>query len=223
VRSNLSLQEIRARLKVTPLTLLLALSGVLLIAYVALGVSFVRQQRDKDALSSQVDLGDGVLVAAGSSRQGLEDLQARLQAAEQELALAQSALPSDLDSSAIVETVLAHANATQVRVLSATTKPPGVQTEGETAYNVLNATFDVEGSLGSMIAFLVGLESEDAGAFRIKSLSMQESTGGYILSLEVLAYARPAADQASGSGTPTPSGPAPASTGDVKDASRNGG
>jgi len=219
----LSLQEIRARLKVTPLTLLLALSGVLLIAYVALGVSFVRQQRDKDALSSQVDLGDGVLVAAGSSRQGLEDLQARLQAAEQELALAQSALPSDLDSSAIVETVLAHANATQVRVLSATTKPPGVQTEGETAYNVLNATFDVEGGLGSLIAFLVGLESEDAGAFRIKSLSIQESAGGYILSLEVLAYARPAEDQASGSGTPTPSAPAPSTTGDVKDASRNGG
>ena len=219
----MSLQEIRARLKLTPLTLLLALSGVLLIAYVALGVSFVRQRWDKDALSSQVDLGEGVLVAAGNSRQGLEDLQARLQAAEQELALAQSAFPSELDSSAIVETVLAHANTSQSRVLSATTKPPGVQTEGDTAYGVLNATFDVEGGLGSLIAFLVGLESEDAGAFRTKSLSIQESAGGYILSLEVLAYARPAEDQASGSGTPTPSAPAPSTTGDVKDASRNGG
>jgi len=221
---NLSLQEIRARVKLTPLALLLALSGAVVIAYVALGVSFVRQRQDKDALSSQVGLGEGVLAAAETSRQELADLQARLQVAQQELARAQSAFPSELDSSVIVETVLAHANQSQVRVLSASTKPPAVQTQGESTYSFLSATFDIEGGLGPLIAFLGGLESEDAGAFGIKSLSVKESAGGYTLNLEVLAYARPAADQASGpETTQSPSGAAPATTGADKGASRNGG
>jgi hypothetical protein len=218
---SLQLKEIAGRVKLTPLALLLALSGVVLIAYVALGVSFVRQHWDKKALSSQVDLANGVLAAAESSGQELEDLQARLQAAEQELARAQSAFPSELDSSAVVETVLAHANASQVRVLRASTKPPAVETEGQTAYSVLSTTFDVEGGLGQLISFLESLESDATGTLGIKSLSLQESAGGYTLNLEVLAYARPA-DQASGSPTPTPSGAATPTTGGDKDASRNG-
>jgi hypothetical protein len=215
VRWNLSLQlnKIAGRLKFTPLALLLALSGVVAIAYVALGVSFVRQHWDKNALSSQVDLGEGVLVAAGSSPQELEDLQARLQAAQQQLAFAQGAFPSELDSSAFVETVLVHANASQVRVLKASTKPPAFQTEGEGTYRVLTATFDIEGGLGQLISFLGGLQSEATATLRIKSLSLQESAGGYTLNLEVLAYARSAADQASGSETPSPSGPAASTTG----------
>jgi hypothetical protein len=209
-----SLKRISGRVKLTPLTLLLALTGVVVIAYVALGVSFVRQRRDKDALSSQVGLAEGVLTAAASSRQELEDLPARLQAAQQELARAQSAFPSELDSSVIMQAVMAHANASQVRVLRASTKPPVVQTEGESTYRVLSATFDIEGGLGQLISFLGGLQSEATGTLGIRSLSLQESAGGYTLNLEILAYARSAADQGSGpETTESPSGPAPSTTG----------
>ena len=156
---SLQLNRIAGRLKFTPLALLLGLSGVVAIAYVALGVSFVRQHWDKNALSSQVDLGEGVLVAAGGSPQELEDLQARLQAAQQQLAFAQGAFPSELDSSAVVETVLVHANASQVRVLKASTKPPAFQTVGESTYRVLTATFDIEGGLGQLIGFLGDLRA----------------------------------------------------------------
>jgi competence protein ComGF len=218
------LDKIVGRSRFTPLALLLALSGVVVIAYVALGASFVRQHWDKAALSSQVELGKEVLVAAEDARQEVEDLQARLQAAQQELASAQSAFPSELDSSAVVETALAHASTSQVRVLKASTKPPAVQTEGENTYRVLSVTFDVEGGLGPLIAFLGGLESEDAGALQVKGLSLQESAAGYTMNLEVLAYARSPADQASEpETTQSSSDPAPATAGGDEDSSRNGG
>lgn len=215
----MSLEKIRGRLKLTPLTLLLSLFALVAIAYIALVVSFLQQRRDEDALSSQIDLASGVLAAAEGSRQELEDLQARLQAAEQELALARSAYPSEIDSSAVVETVLARANESRVRVLSASTEAPVDQTDGESQYRVLSATFDVEGGLGDLIAFLAALE-KGAGGTGIKSLSMEESAGGYTLSLELLAYASQAADKESGAETAgATSGAAPATTGDDKDRS----
>ena len=124
------LKKLAARLKLTPLAVLIALFALVAVAYAGVGISFVRQRSDKVVLSSQVNLAEGVLVAAAGSRQQLDVLQSRLQTAQQQLAFAQAAFPSQLDSSVIVETVLAHAAASQARVVSATTKPPVVQTRG---------------------------------------------------------------------------------------------
>jgi hypothetical protein len=99
-----------------------------------------------------------------------------------------------------------------VGVTRVTTKPPVVQTQGEGTYTVLSATFDIEGGLPQLIAFLARLEGESLAPFGIKGLEVKESAGGYTLNVEVLAYARQPAAQAtptSGSSkrsaTPTPS------------------
>jgi len=218
------LKKIAARVKLTPLAMLIALFALVGFAYIGVGMSIVRQRSDKEVLSSQVDLAEGVLVAAASSRQQLNDLQSRLQTAEQRLAFAQGAFPSELDSSVIVETVLANATASQARVLRATTKPPVVQTQGEGTYTVLSATFDIEGGLGQLIAFLARLEGESSAPFGIKSLAVKEAAGVYTLNIEVLAYARQPAEQAQASGSSkNPASPTPSTAGGSKAAPGNGG
>jgi hypothetical protein len=212
VNVSSELKKLAASLKLTPLAVIIALFGLVAMAYIGVGVSFVRQRSDEKVLSSQVGMAEGVLVAAAGSGQQLDDLQSRLQIAQEQLAFAQAAFPSELDSSAVVETVLAYATASQARVLRATTKPPVVQTQGEGTYTVLSATFDIEGDLGQLISFLARLEGESLAPFGIKSLTVQEAAGGYALNIEVLAYARQPAEQATpasgsskSSATPTPS------------------
>ncbi len=218
------LKRIAARAKLTPLAVLIALIALVAVAYIGVGVSFVRQRSDKEVLSSQVGMAEGVLVAAASSRQQLDDLQSRLQTAQQQLAFAQGAFPSQLDSSVIVETVLAHATASQARVLRATTKPPVVQMQGEGTYTVLSATFDIEGGLGQLIAFLARLEGESSATFGIKSLAVKETAGVYTLNIEVLAYARQPTEQAPASGgSKNPASATPSTAGGAKAAPGKGG
>jgi len=216
----LSLIDALRRTKLKPLTLLLVLAGLLGIAYVGLGASLLRQQWDQDNLSSQVNLAEGVLAAAGGPQQALQDLEARLTAAKQELALAQSAYPSELDSSVVMEMVLAHASENQVRVLRAESQPPTVQSDETSTHTVLSITFDAEGGLGQLIAFVAAVESEAKSASGIGALSIEESGQKYILNLEVLAYARSATDEAAVPETPEDSsGPATEAAGDGQQAS----
>jgi hypothetical protein len=73
-------------------------------------------------------------------------------------------------------------------------------------------TFDIEGGLGQLIAFLARLEGESLAPFGINNLTIKEAAGGFTLNIEVLAYARQPAEQATpasgsskSSATPTPS------------------
>jgi len=206
------------RAKLKPLTLLLLLAGLAVVAYVALGVSVLRERRDQDALSSQIDLGEGVLVVAEDSQQDLEDLEARLRAAEQELALAQSAFPSEVDSDGVLRAILAHANESGARVLRVDTQPPTTEADEANTYSVLGFNLEVEGDFGQLVAFLAALESGAIGASKTGAFSLEGEDGGYTLSLEVLTYARSAADAAPAAETPeSPSGPAMEPAGDGED------
>jgi hypothetical protein len=205
----LSVLDALRRAKLEPLTLLLLLAGLVVVAYVALGVSALRERRDQDALSSQIDLGEGVLVVAEDSQQELEDLEARLRAAEQELALAQSAFPSEVDSDDVLRTILAHANESRARVLRVETQPPTTGADEENAYSVLGFNLEVEGDFGQLVAFLAALESGAIGASKTGAFSLEGEEGRYTLNLEVLTYARSAVDVASAPETAeSPSGPA---------------
>lgn len=182
------------RAKLGPLTLLLLLGGLLAIAYAGMGVSILREQRDQQALASQIDGGEGALSAADQSRRELENLEARLSTAEQELAFAEAAYPSELDSSAVLETVLAHANESRVRVLKVDSQPPTTVADETATYSVLSLKLDVEGNFIQLAAFLAALEG-GLSASRTGDFTLEKEGERYTLNLEVLTYARSATDE----------------------------
>lgn len=211
----MSLIDALSKAKLEPLTLLLLLAGLAVVSYIALGVSIVREQWDQDALSWQIDLGEEVLSVTEDSRQALEDLEARLRAAEEELALAQSAFPSELDSDDILQTILTRANESQARVLSVNIQPPTTEADEASAYSVLGFNIEVEGDPGQLVTFLAALESGVIGASKTGAFSLEEEDGRYTLNLEVLTYARSAAGEGSAPEIPeSPSGPAMEPAGD---------
>jgi len=194
--------------KLKPLTLLLLLAGLVVVVYVALGVSFLRQGRDRDALSSQIESAEAVLATAKDVRQDLADLPARLDTASDQLAAAQTAFPSELDGNTILQAILGYANQSRVRVLEVHTQPPAAEASGSdgeneaSAYRVLGFELEVEGTFEQLATFLAAIEEGAASTSRIGAFSLQESEGRHFLSLEVLSYTRAAPDRFSPPETP---------------------
>jgi hypothetical protein len=186
----LSLLDALRKVTLRPLAQLLLLASLVVIAYVALGVSIVRQEWDQHALSSQVELGEGVLVAAADSQQDFDDLQARLEAAKQELAAAETAFPSELDSRDILETILRYVGESQVRLMRIDIQPPTTGGDEAGAYSVLASNLEVEGDFGELVAFVKALEERASGATKIGTFALQDVGGQQVLALELLSYAR---------------------------------
>lgn len=196
----MSLTEALRSAKLQPLTLLLLLAGLVAVTYVALGASFLRQRSDRDALSSQIESAETTLAMADNVRQDLADLPARLDSARQQLAAAQTAFPSELDSNTVLGTILGYADESQVRVLEAHTQPSAAETAGPdgeveaSAYRVLGFNLEVEGTFEQLVAFLAAIEEGAASTSSLGAFSLQRSEGRQVLSLEVLTYARSATD-----------------------------
>jgi hypothetical protein len=186
--------------KFNPYVMLLLLAGVVAVAYVALGVSFLRRGSDKDDLRAELESGMAVLAAAGEVRQDLEVLPDRLAEAQQELQAAQAAFPSELNSNNIMQTILELAGESQVDVLSVEALAPTAEPAEESGTET-TITYDVEveGDLGQLTAFIEALEQDESSTTRISTFSFEEAGGQYLLYLELVAYARSTALEASSS------------------------
>ena len=216
IRRASSVSDAIRRTKINPYMLLLLLAGAAAVAYVALGASLFRQHQKQDELSSQIDSAEAVLATSGDVRQDLEDLPARLVEAKQELATAQAAFPSELDSNNILKTVLYLAHQTEVQVISVNTAPPAVDAAPPTAEpteeptqeptedmsNSETLTFDVQvaGDLGQLLAFLGALEQGATSTTRVSTFTLQgapDADGWYLLDIELIAFARSTTSEAS--------------------------
>lgn len=191
------LKDSLRNVKLKPLTLLLLVAGLALIAYAALGATVLRQRSERVALSSQIEAAEAVLATAQDVRQDLADLPRRLDMASDQLAAAQAAFPSELESDSLLETILDYANESEVRVLEVHTQPPASDVGGAdeieaSSYRVHGFDLKVEGTYEQLVTFLAALEEGAASASRAGAFSIQQTEGGHVLSLEVLSYARSA-------------------------------
>lgn len=167
------------------------LAGTVLVAYVALGAALLRHHQDQNTLSSEIESAEAVLATADDVRQDVEDLPARLAEAQRELAAAQIAFPSELNSNAITQTILALADENQVRVLSLDAPPPvGEPTEEVSVDTSLSFDLQVEGDFGHLVAFLEALEEGATSTTRAGAFVLQEGDGQWVLDLELMTYAR---------------------------------
>ena len=190
----MSLKDAPRNVKLKPLTMLLLVAALAALAYAALGASVLRQRSERDALSSQIESAEAVVATAKDIRQNLADLPARLDTAREQLAAAQTAFPSELDSDALLRTLLGYANESKVRVLEVHTQLPTAETDEleASAYRALGFDLRAEGTFEQIVAFLAAIEEGAASASRTGAFSLQQSEGRYVLSLEVLSYGRSA-------------------------------
>lgn len=202
---------IRKKMKKTlfkPWWWLFLLAWAVVVAYVALGASMLRENRERDDVMWQLESGMAVMAMAQDARQDLDVLPERLAEARRELTAAEAAFPSELDSNSILQTVLEIAGESGVGVRSVEASPlvaepadvesPAADpTEGTGGRGTLTYDMEMEGDFGQLMAFLETLEKGETSTTRISAFTLQEAEGRYLLDFKLVAHARSTASEGS--------------------------
>jgi Tfp pilus assembly protein PilO len=209
-----SLQSI----KLKPSTMLIGLGGILIIAYALIGASYLKERLEQSSLTDQIEAGGGTLATLGDSQQTLQELRDHLDQVKRTMASLENAFPTDLDSAALVESLLGYAGQSDVRIRGMTALPPSdvKASEEQSAYTVLSYTLAVEGGLPELLGFLSLIEGGTAQTAAIGDLGLTEIEGGHEMKLGISFYARLE------SGEPAAAEPTP-ETPDTSEQSSTGG
>jgi Tfp pilus assembly protein PilO len=167
---------------------------ILVMAYFTLGISYLNQLGEHKALTSQIA---EVNQTLSEIPQPPEDLEQQLAAAQASRAAEQSSFPTEVNTTQLVNTILAVANACGIKATPMATQPWTVEMIGEHSYPVLRLTVDVEGSFSQLVAFASQLEKEGYTTLVMEELTAtrgteqsEEGTIPVTGSLELAIYAR---------------------------------
>jgi Tfp pilus assembly protein PilO len=194
-------------IRVKPSNMLLAFAGVLVIACVAVGASYLVEKRQQAGLREQIQAGGGTLSGTSSSQQDLKDMQERLTYLNASLENLQTSLPTKLDSAAIVQGLLSHAAASNVAIEQMNALPATevtAQKQGGPSYMALRYTLVIQGALPDMLAFLSKVETDTAQTAAIGDAEIAESEGQSKMTLSISFYSRSEAAGGSPSDQPDP-------------------
>jgi len=202
------------KVELKPSTLLLGLGGILIVAYVVIGASYLKGRQEQSSLREQIEAGGGTLSSVGGSQQTLKDLQDRLARAQGDLTSLENALPQEMDSAALVEGLLAYAAQSNVRIRQMNALPPkevkAAGKEGGSGYMALSYTLAVDGGLPDLLAFLSRMEGDITHTVAIGDLGLASVEGGQEMKMGVSFYAKSASKEATpaaaGATQPTPNG-----------------
>ncbi|HUS82399.1 MAG TPA: hypothetical protein VM013_03965 [Dehalococcoidia bacterium] len=218
-----SIQKLQSRdllaslesIKLKPSTMLLALGGILLVAHLVVTASYVMERREQSGLRQQTQAGSGTLSAIGDSQQTLKGLEDRLFLVNAGLQNLEHAFPTKLDSTAIVQSLLDHANQSHVRIKQMSTLPASQvvaqkdENGEEVSYAVLKYTLVIDGDLAEVLSFLSLIEDGTAQTAALGDVSVAEATGTKEMVLNVTFYAQPETAGTDAAGTAPGAAPAP--------------
>lgn len=156
------------RLRVKLSALALAVMAIALVGHVLLGVTYLQQQREHDALALEIEAAMQALVAYGDAGSP----QGQRTSAEAELVVAQAALPSRLDGPGVVGALIRLAEETGLRVSDVKTVPGREQQVGEHIFAALSVHVQIEGTLSALRAFVSKMENGALQASRLDELSI---------------------------------------------------
>jgi Tfp pilus assembly protein PilO len=162
---------------------MLALFGV----YYFLGTGLIKQRHSNETLAGQLAKKSEELAQTLKPSQ---DLDARLDEAEQNLADAIGAIPSDLNSTLVINDILKLAEACQVNAIPLTAGP---WTEGNAGYRMFSITMSLTGDFTQVYAFLDRLENVEFKTIIIQGLSVSQgtsSTAAIQANLDLAIYSR---------------------------------
>ncbi len=203
--------------KLKPSTMLLGLGGILLVSYVVIGASYLTERREQPGLTEQIETGSDMLSSVSDSQQTLKELQDHLALLQWTLGSLEGAFPEELDSAALVESLLGYAAESGVNVREMSALPPSEAEsgdgEGGAGYTVLGYTLAVEGGLPELLTFLSLIEGGATQTAAVGDIDLAEVGGVNEMTLSVSFYARPesgettSAEGTEGAGEPTPEAP----------------
>jgi Tfp pilus assembly protein PilO len=202
------------KVELKPSTMLLGLGGILIVAYVVIGASYLKGRQEQSSLREQIEAGGGTLSGVGGSQLTLKDLRDRLAQAQGDLTSLENALPQEMDSAALVEGLLASAAQSNVWIRQMNALPPKeVKAAGKeegTGYMVLSYTLAVDGGLPDLLAFLSRMEGDITHTVAIGDLDLALVEGRQEMKVGVSFYAKSASKEATpaaaGTTQPTPNG-----------------
>lgn len=145
----------------------------LLMLYCILGMSYLKQLKEHQALTSQIT---EVTQTLSEIPKPPQDLEQQLAAAQTLLAAEQSSFPSQIDTTQVINTILAQAKSCGVKATPMVTQPWSTETLGEHSYPVLRLTVAVEGSFSQLVTFVSQLDQGGYVTLVMENLSATWST-----------------------------------------------
>jgi Tfp pilus assembly protein PilO len=197
-------------IKVKPSTMLMALGGILLLAYIVVGAAYVKERQDQSSIRQQIEAGGGTLSGVGNPQQTLKDLQEQLAYRKEGLANLEKAFPTKLDSTLIMQSLLDYAAQSDVVIRQMNALPASeVAGPNDSAVNyaVLRYSLVVDGGLPEMLSFVSQVESGAGQTASVGDVSVAQAAAGLEMTLGVSFYAR--SENATATGASPPATPAP--------------
>lgn len=159
------------------------------VAYYFLGTSVVKKRHDNKALASQLAVKSDELAQMLKPSQ---DLDARLAEAEEYLADAISAIPTELNSTLVINDILKLAEACQVKAVLLTAGP---WTAGDTkqGYHVFKISMSLEGNFTNVHFFLDQMENVEFKTIIVEGLTVTQvdtTSGAVNVNLSLAIYSR---------------------------------
>jgi hypothetical protein len=198
-RSLPSLQS----MKIKPSTMLLGLGSIVLVAYVVTGASYLKQRMEQPGLTEQVTSGGVLLANLGNSQKTLQDLKDQLEQLQASQAIFSRAMPTSLDSAALVKGLLTDAAQRNVRITQITGLPPKeVKGTGEEArsYETDSYALVADGALSDLFSFLHLIEGDTTQTAGIGDVALAPTENRYEVKFTASFYA--SAVSADASATP---------------------
>ncbi len=194
--------------KVKPGRMLLVLGGILILAYVVVGVSYLKERQTQSGIQQQVANGGGTLSGASGSSAELTELQAQLSQVKAQTDALAKAFPTKLDSATIVYVLLQIANQNHLVVKQMTASPETELKTGDKAgsvYDMLRYSLVLDGGLPDLLGFLSVVEGGATQTAAVDQMTIADAGSGKEMSVNVSFYSRsvPSATETPGE-TPEP-------------------
>ena len=174
-------------------------AALILLAYVLIVRSIAAERQARVGLQAQIEPFETALDAQQQGADVLPTREAELKILQTELAAIQFAFPSEVDSTEVLNYVIASAGESGVSLQQLEAQEPITETIGEDVYRLYAYDVEVEGTLEATSAFLAALERKAIKTMGVDRIYMeaQPTPGTYRTELVVLVYVRPGEEQGS--------------------------
>ena len=142
---------------------------VLLVVYCRLGMDYLKQGSEHEALASQIT--DATWTLAQMPGPPV-DLDQRLSAAQASLSAEQSTFPGEMNSTRIVNTILKLADECEVKAIPLITQPWTTEAFSDYDYSVFRLNVAVTGTFAQLVSFVNKLENGELQTLIVEDLSV---------------------------------------------------
>jgi Tfp pilus assembly protein PilO len=153
--------------------LIILLVAVLLVVYYLLGMDYLKQRNEHEALASQIT--DAAQTLA-QMPEPPDDLEPRLAAARASLDETKKSFPDKMNSTGIVNTILKLADNCEVKAIPLITRPWTTRDFSGHSYSVFRLTVAVTGTFAQLVSFLSKLENGELQTLVVEDLSVTRVT-----------------------------------------------